>query len=268
MTLKVSELMNVDYETVDKDQILSDALKLMRKKGISRLIVTEDSKVAGVLSFRDVADRLGTGRTDGISSKTLRISSAMSYPIISIEPSADIQEAAQLMIEKGISSLVVMENDECKGLLTKFDLLETYKDCQSLKVQDIMTEETYTITMSERVLSARQIMMNNNFSVLPIVNDDGEVIGVVDDEQLADALAKFRDSVPIKHQKNKLHEFFVGQVMRRDPITINSESPVCDLVESFKETHSKGIIVVNEINNIVGITTVTDVANAIGQGRG
>ncbi|MBD3189447.1 MAG: CBS domain-containing protein [Candidatus Heimdallarchaeota archaeon] len=267
MTLKVSELMSVDYETVDKDQILSDALKLMRKKDISRLIVTEDSKVVGVLSFRDVADRLGTGRTDGISSKTLRISSAMSYPIIPIEPSADIKEAAKLMIAKGISSLVVMENDECKGLLTKFDLLETYKDCKSLLVQDIMTKDTYSITPNERVLSARQIMMNNKFSVLPIVNDDGELTGVVDDEQLADALAKFRDSIPIKHQKNKLHEFFVGQVMRRDLTTINPESPVCDLVDLFKETRSKGIIVVNEINNIEGIVTVTDVANAIGEGR-
>ena len=84
--MKVSEVMSVKYGTVDKDQMLSNALTIMRKKKhISRLVVLDKDKPVGVISFRDVADRLGTYKTDGISPTSLRVSSAMSFPIVSVE---------------------------------------------------------------------------------------------------------------------------------------------------------------------------------------
>ncbi|MEA2071629.1 MAG: CBS domain-containing protein [Asgard group archaeon] len=262
--MKVSEVMNTEYETIDKDQMLSDAIELLRKsKKLSRLIVTEDDEPVGVLTFRDVADRLGTPTTGRRSSKSLRVSSTMSYPLKTIPPNTSIKEAAQKMIENKISSLLVMEKGKLKGLVSKFDIISYYKHRKDVTVASLMTKEPYVITPSERVISARKIMMDNDYSTLPVVNDESVPIGIVDDETLADALASFRDNVPKKYQKNKLKQFYVGQVMRKDPPQLEEIAPLQDLIKLLKETHHKAVFIVNDANVISGIVSVTDITNAI-----
>ena len=265
--MKVAEITNTKYETVDKDQMISKALNIMRKKkDISRLIVMDKQKPVGIISFRDVADRLGTYKTEGISPTSLRVSSAMSYPIKTISPDADLIEAAKMMMEEKISSILVMDGEKLWGIITKHDLLAIGLQCKKIKVKDLMTENPVAITESERVISARNIMFENNFSALPIV-EDGKLVGLVDDEIIADALARFREKVAIKHQKARLHEFYVGQIMRVDPPVVEENVPLCDLVEKFIESKSKAVFILNESEKLVGILSVTDIAQAIAEGK-
>ncbi|MHA1505330.1 MAG: CBS domain-containing protein, partial [Candidatus Heimdallarchaeota archaeon] len=118
--MKVADVMTTEFKTVDKDQMMSNALNILgKKKQTTRLIVVDKDKPVGIISFRDVADRLGTHKTEGISPRSLRVSSAMSFPIVTISSDMDLIEAAQLMIDNNISSLIVVDDDELKGLLTK-----------------------------------------------------------------------------------------------------------------------------------------------------
>jgi CBS domain-containing protein len=265
--MKVSEVMTTEYETIDKDQLLSSALDLMKKKKLTRLIVEQNDKVIGLLSFRDVADRLGSPRTEGKSSKNLHVSSAMTFPVLSIDPNEDVVDAAKMMIENRISSLLVMENEELKGLLRKYDLLNVYTKCKKLKIRDLMTESPMKITESERVISARNTMMERKFSILPVMNE-GELVGIIDDATLAEALARFRDEVHIKHQKSKIQEYFVGMVMKQKPPTIKAKEPLCNVVSLLQESQLKGIFVFDDEEKLVGIITLTDITKAIAEGRG
>ena len=263
--MKVADVMTVDFKTVDKDQMMSNALDILRKKRITtRLIVVDKDKPVGIISFRDIADRLGTFKTEGMSPKSLRVSSAMTFPIITISSDMDLIDAAKLMVEKRISSLIVVDDDELKGLITKFDLLSLGLRCKKIKVKDMMTPEPMQVSSSERIIAARNTMFENNFSALPVV-DDGKLVGIVDDEAIADALAHFREKVPIQHQKNRLHEYYVGQVMKKEPPTIKGSAPLCDLVQQFIDTQSKAIFVMDEEEKLIGILSVTDIAQAIAE---
>jgi len=263
--LKVADVMTVDFKTVDKDQMMSNALDIMRKKkGTTRLIVVDKNKPVGIITFRDVANRLGTHKTEGISPKSLRVSSAMSFPIITIPSDMKLIDAAKLMVEKSISSLIVVDGDELKGLLTKHDLLELGLKCKKIKVKDMMTPEPMLVSTGERIIAARNTMFENNFSALPII-ENGKLIGHIDDEIIADALARFREKVPIKHQKNRLQEYYVGQVMKSGPPTIIDTAPLCDLVQKFIDTQSKAVFVLDKTEKLVGILSVTDIAQAIAE---
>ncbi|MHA1187272.1 MAG: CBS domain-containing protein, partial [Candidatus Heimdallarchaeota archaeon] len=112
-----------------------------------------------------------------------------------------------------ISSLIVVDDDELKGLLTKHDLLALGLKCKKIKVKDMMTPEPMQVSSSERLISARNTMFEHNFSALPVV-DDGQLVGLVDDEIIAEAFARLREKVPAKHQKRRLQEFYVGQVSK------------------------------------------------------
>ncbi|WP_304090622.1 CBS domain-containing protein [Methanobrevibacter gottschalkii] len=52
--MQIKNLMSEDLITIDKDQNLSDALKLLRKHNISRLPVTNNKELVGIISERDV----------------------------------------------------------------------------------------------------------------------------------------------------------------------------------------------------------------------
>ena len=152
--MKVSEVMSTEFETIEKDQTLQNALNLMRKKkDTSRLIVIQGEKPVGIISFRDVANRLGTYKTDGISPKSLRVSSAMTYPILTIDKNAEVETAANMMFENRVSSLLVMEDEKLIGVMRKYDLLKVYDSCKKIKVKELMTENPVMISESERVIS-------------------------------------------------------------------------------------------------------------------
>ncbi|NHJ84187.1 MAG: CBS domain-containing protein [Asgard group archaeon] len=264
--MKVSEIMSTEYETIDKDQTLSKALSHMKKKDVTRLIVTQGDEAVGILTFRDVADRLGSFKTEGKSAKSLHVSSAMTFPILSIKPNDEIVDAAKMMIENRISSVFVSDETGHKGLLTKYDLLKVYDKCKKIKIKDLMTESPIQISESERVIAARNTMMEKKFSILPVMEED-KIVGIIDDETIAEALAMFREKIPIKHQKNRIQEYYVGQIMKKDPPTIQESAPLCDAVQILIDTKYKGIFVLDKTEKLVGILSITDVTKAIAEGK-
>ncbi|MHA1774474.1 MAG: CBS domain-containing protein, partial [Candidatus Heimdallarchaeota archaeon] len=98
----------------------------------------------------------------------------------------------------------------------------------------------------------------------PVMNGT-KIVGIIDDESLADALARFREQVPIKHQKNRIHDFYVGNIMKTDPPTINVKEPLCKAAEIFEETKYKGIFVVDDNENLVGLITLTDITRLVAE---
>ena len=62
---KVSEIMTTSLVTIDKNSPVRDALRLMKKRGISRLLVTSKGKIVGIVTERDLVRRLGSEKTRG-----------------------------------------------------------------------------------------------------------------------------------------------------------------------------------------------------------
>ena len=58
--MQIKNLMSTTLITIDKDQSLSDALKLLRKNRISRLPVLNNKELVGIISERDIAKKLGS----------------------------------------------------------------------------------------------------------------------------------------------------------------------------------------------------------------
>ena len=56
--VKVSEIMSKDLFTVSKNENIEEAAKLMRKKGVRRLVVLEDERIVGIITETDIAKHL------------------------------------------------------------------------------------------------------------------------------------------------------------------------------------------------------------------
>ena len=104
-----------DLITISQDQSIYEAHKLMKQKWIRHLpVIDEHSEVVGIISERDINNIEYSGR---------KISEIMSVPVLWIDQEASVVQAAELMMEKKVSSVIVKDGLRVCGIITTDDLL-------------------------------------------------------------------------------------------------------------------------------------------------
>lgn len=110
--------------TIGPNAPVIEAARLLRDREIGSVIIVDRDKVVGIATERDLVRRL---LAEGRDPKTVKVGDVMSSPAISIDPDRDVVDAAQLMKQKGISRLIVMERDKLVGIITSDDLARNMK---------------------------------------------------------------------------------------------------------------------------------------------
>lgn len=115
--MKIGEVMTKNVVMVDYATKIRDVCKIMGEKRIGSVIVTREGKPAGIFTERDLLSKvLLKGSLDD------EVGKYMSSPLVVISPDYDVKESARIMADLKIRRLVVMENDEIKGIFTAADL--------------------------------------------------------------------------------------------------------------------------------------------------
>jgi CBS domain-containing membrane protein len=126
----VADVMTREVRTIDKNDSLANASKLMESGGFRHLVVVDgENAIEGVLSARDLfhgplAWSLGQGRT--AYEKLLeasRVKDAMHEDVETVEGSEPLRNAAARMLQQKIGCLPVVEGERLTGLLTEGDFL-------------------------------------------------------------------------------------------------------------------------------------------------
>ncbi len=103
-------------------------------------------------------------------------------PIYSISPESSVLEALQVMMDKNISALLVMDGSKLKGIFTERDyarkIILVGKSSSATQIKEIMTEKLITIELNTSIDHCMQIMTDRKIRHLPIINN-GLVIGII-----------------------------------------------------------------------------------------
>jgi len=249
----------VEPVTIDKDQRLPYALELMEKKNCDRLVVVHEGEVIGILTYADIADRLGVGKVVAVSIGRLHVSSAMSDTVITVSESDDLTAVANLMVERGMSGCPVLGKDgKLVGLITKKQITELVMKFTDIKVDEIMTTDgLLTVNPAERLIKARLEMLNGGYSGLP-VTDGRRVLGLLTERTVAEAMARFSSEVPDKHRSNQIRLLRVVDAMIQQPPLIKQGASISEAATAMLETGLNALPVVGEGNVLVGIISATD----------
>jgi len=156
----VENIMKSPVKTIDKDQGVTVALDIMEKLGISAIPVTQDNKLIGLITEVDIVDRLGSARVGKLTPASIHVSSVMEYNPTTIQPSMGIFEAAKLLLKRKERALPVMKDEEIVGIITNTHFVKQCQDITDIRVEDLKLEKPISVSPSDRVVHARQLILS------------------------------------------------------------------------------------------------------------
>ena len=108
------------------------------------------------------------------------VKDVMTKDVITIDSNQTILDAYKLYRDNKVGSLVVTDSDKCIGIVTERDLIEKAidKDLTTTLVKDIMTSNIRTISPSENLDTASEIMEKYNIKKLPVLNENN-ITGII-----------------------------------------------------------------------------------------
>jgi acetoin utilization protein AcuB len=125
----------------------------------------------------------------------------------------------------------------------------------TLKVIDVMTRDPLTLTPSETVGQADEVMTQNRFRQIPIVKKK-DLVGIVTDRDVRSFLSGSLLANP--QDRDRALNTPVQEIMTTEPITVSPDDDIQEILELLIEEKIGGIPVVDETEGLVGIVTYVD----------
>ena len=119
---------------IKPDASVLDAIKLMAEKSIGALVVMENDKLLGILSERDYARKV---IIKGRSSSSTRVAEIMTADVITTTGSESANHCMNLMTERKIRHLPVVEDQRVIGMISIGDLVEAIIADQQEEIQQL-----------------------------------------------------------------------------------------------------------------------------------
>jgi CBS domain-containing protein len=124
----------------------------------------------------------------------LLVREVMTPSVISVEASSSVRDAAQVMIERGVGSVIVMEAGRPVGILTERDVLRRVVvkglDPVKTKVGEVMSSPLVTVSADAYMIDASRLMAQRDIRRLLVVEGD-KPVGVVTEKDLLRGLTKY-----------------------------------------------------------------------------
>lgn len=119
MDTLVKDMMKKQIISIDISLTVKEAAKMMEDAGVSCLVVTSKNIPVGILTERDFVTRI----TSLDKSSSTPVQNVMSLPLVTVSPSDTARKLAELMKEKKIHKVPVIEGNSLVGIVTATDLI-------------------------------------------------------------------------------------------------------------------------------------------------
>jgi len=232
-TTPIAEVMTPEPETIQPDVTVLHALEVMSDHNFLTLPVCEaDGSVVGLVDVMDVIYGCGgaggwrsifssamqveddhssvvSGRTGHQSTRSARKKKQSdlktvsklrpSKPVLSLTDESVLAVAQLLQRKRGDASLVVNKDGGLAGVITDTDftrrVVAKRVDPENTPISAVMTPSPTVVSTSDLAMDALTIMVENHFRHLPVIDDDGAVVGLLDiGKCLNDAISKLEKS--------------------------------------------------------------------------
>ena len=280
---KVKDYMSAPIHVIERNEPIQTARNMMFKYGIGRLPVMDGGKLGGIVTKYDITNRLNQAspewRRRPIDKVPIQV--VMTEKPITIFPDATMPQAAELLLENGISGLPVERDGEIVGMITSRDMMKYFSE-QDLKatVGDMMSKDVLRVhrhhtighVLEEMNLQgqSRALVYEDNTTPVGIVTRSGltfsEMMGPKDEMETKNIKMTRKESTAGRKQYRYVKQMpFVAEDIMTSPIfTIGSEVKAVQASKTLVEKNIIGMPVIDN-NEVIGYFSADEVITEIGR---
>jgi len=248
-----------------------DGIQIMTKEGFRRIPIANPGTrtLEGIVTATDIIDYLGGGKKFQIIQKKFagNIFKAINEPIklimikkvVSVQTSAKISKAIELMTQQNLGGLpVVDDKNRVKAIITERDIANMFADrISGVTVARLMSEKVVTAIPKTTIFEAERTMTTQGFRRLPIISE-GKVVGII---TAMDIIRFFGSGKVFRYLKSGT----ITQVLNTPAFEIATKDvaaiePDADVGQAAKIMQEKNIGALPVVKNgkLVGIITERD----------
>ncbi len=185
----------------------------------------------------------------------MRAVDVMSAPVHVVAPTDNVAYARNLMLKHRVSRLPVMEEETLQGILTKKDIAYRLRQTEPMwrrrpidriPVSILMAPNPITVTQETGIRDIAIRMLDRDISGLPVVDDDGKVVGIV-------TKLDVMRSAYVRGLQARVDEIM------EEAVTVNRYHSLDHVINTIQGKNDK-LIVVNDNGSLAGIITESNLA--------
>src|SRR3990172_5897363 len=248
--MKVKDIMT-DPIVVHKADMISHAMELMNKHDTRRLLVVNGSEILGIITMRSIARKLGTWKKSNLPASSLHVATATTDLLTKVLPDTSFDDAVALMDRAG-GVIVVVDNGRILGWVTPHEILKNAKAVKGYAAE--VMNEPIVVSPGERVAHARRLILDNDIGRLPVI-ENGDLVGIVTERDVAKGMMNFRTLVPDNQQDERIRNLIVGDIMTHNVKYSRKNTPISEIVSLILNENIGGVPVLNLKNELVGMVS-------------
>ncbi len=148
-----------------------------------------------------------------------------------------------------------------------------------MKVKEIMSKDVVSIKPDDNAKDASALLFKMQISGLPVINAGGNAVGMFTEKDiLRQILPSYLDKVgrfvyeenpkSIKKKFQDLVNLLVSQVMRKDVVTVDEDTSLCEVARLMLTRKIRRLLVLGKEKNVVGIVARGDIVKAYAREAG
>ena len=207
----IKEVMTSPIRAVREETHIIEAFgKMYRGKYRHLLVRGKRGKIVGIVSMRrilGIAVELGQGL-----SETKTIGSLVSGEPLFVDESSSVYQTIDLMIQKGVASIVVSTAGTPHGIFTERDVLKRVAakgiDTKQTQVKQVMTSPLVTMAKTALIGEALTEMYRRDIRNMPVIEPGGELIGIVSMPDILQYAAAFNIDEKVRQTWKEVEEYY------------------------------------------------------------
>lgn len=251
------------------EDTINDALFLMQKNDIKRIVIVRDDFPIGIVTERDIGKFLERDKTTRALDK-IPVQNIMSKNLVSISvEDEDIATQSAIRMDTfQISSVVVVDNEgKLAGITTKSDLTRIFSSLYGrvYKVADYMSKKIITCRKSDSLTFALDMLNKNKISRLVVTDNEGKPIGVITYDSFLRNSGFFKANKSTRDyllSSINAKEMRVGDLIKDELLTVEAEDDLATAAKLMTDFKVSGIPVIDNKGSLEGIISSTDIVRA------
>ncbi|MGP8321018.1 MAG: CBS domain-containing protein [Methanosarcinaceae archaeon] len=274
----IEEIMVRDVACATLPGSRDEVLKILKDKHISGVPVIKDNKVVGLVTRTNLLRK----------PEEEQLALLMARNPITIEPGADITDAARLFIDNRIRRLPVIEDDKLVGLVTISDIIGSMANLNITEpIGQYLNNGVVPVWHETPLPVVARAMELAHVKAAPVLDSNLELVGIISDRdiistsiiedtvEMSDMSAgadddawtweSMRDTMSIYYSVSriKVPNVIAKDVMIKDPITAASISGVSNCARKMKRNKIDQMPVVNSNHKLMGILRDSDLLKTL-----